>query len=82
MGYVKEAVVAGAITIRGSGRERWRAWAVALIAGAFIAESYWITTAPIALPNDGRDVFMVRTSHACFIYSPFTCGYSGTTTSG
>ncbi|KAH9887299.1 hypothetical protein C8Q73DRAFT_259728 [Cubamyces lactineus] len=58
LGYVKEAAVLGAITIRGSGHERWRAWAVALTVGAFIVESYWITTVPIALPHDGRDVFM------------------------
>ncbi|KAI0336616.1 hypothetical protein GY45DRAFT_1315200 [Cubamyces sp. BRFM 1775] len=58
LGYVKEAAVLGAITIRGSGHERWRTWAVALIVGAFITESYWIATASIAIPRDGRNVFM------------------------
>ncbi|KAI0360346.1 hypothetical protein OH77DRAFT_674974 [Trametes cingulata] len=58
LGYVKEAAVVGLLTIRGSGHERWRTYAVALLVGAFIVEGYWIATTPIGIPRDGLNVFM------------------------
>ncbi|KAI8971262.1 hypothetical protein BD414DRAFT_426335 [Trametes punicea] len=58
LGYVKAAAVAGLVTIRGSGHERWRTYAVALIVAAFIVEGYWIATTPIGIPRDGLNVFM------------------------
>ncbi|KAI0634730.1 hypothetical protein C8Q77DRAFT_1054525 [Trametes polyzona] len=58
LGYVKEAAVVGVLTIRGSGHERWRTYAVALLVSAFFVEGYWVATTPIGIPRDGRNVFM------------------------
>ncbi|KAI0777343.1 hypothetical protein BD413DRAFT_609721 [Trametes elegans] len=57
-GYVAAAAVAGLVTVRGSGHERWRTYAVALLAAAFFLEGYWIATTPIGIPRDGLNVFM------------------------
>ncbi|OJT08297.1 hypothetical protein TRAPUB_836 [Trametes pubescens] len=58
LGYIKEAALAGLITIQGSGRERWRTYAVALLVAGFIVEGYWVATTPIGIPRDGRNVTM------------------------
>ena len=65
LGYIRECAVAGLMTIRGSGHERWRTYAVGVIVGAFILEGYWLATTPIRIPHDGKNVFMV--SHT-FVY--------------
>ncbi|KAI0646636.1 hypothetical protein C8Q79DRAFT_909467 [Trametes meyenii] len=58
LGYLKAAAVLGLTTIRGSGHERYRTYAVAFLVAAFIVECYWIATTPIGIPRDGRNVFM------------------------
>ncbi|KAI0824892.1 hypothetical protein BC628DRAFT_1321501 [Trametes gibbosa] len=58
LGYITEAVVVGLITIRGSGHERLRSYAVAALGAAFIIEGYWVATTPIGIPRDGLNVFM------------------------
>ena len=44
MGYVVEGAVIGLITIKGSGHERWRTYAIGLLVGAFIFEGYTLNT--------------------------------------
>ncbi|KAI0747147.1 hypothetical protein C8Q80DRAFT_1179676 [Daedaleopsis nitida] len=58
LGYVKQGVVIGLVTIRGSGHERWRTWAIGALVGAFIFEGYTLNTTPINIPRDGMNVFM------------------------
>lgn len=49
----------GFVTIRGSGHERWRTYAIGALVGAFIVEEYKVATAPVRIPQDGKGVFMV-----------------------
>ncbi|KAI0765416.1 hypothetical protein C8Q74DRAFT_1288215 [Fomes fomentarius] len=58
LGYVKQGIIIGLVTIRGSGHERWRTYAVGLLVGAFIFEGYTLNTTPINIPRDGLNVFM------------------------
>ena len=51
--------MAGLMTIRGSGHERWRTYAVGVVVGAFILEGYTLTTTPLRIPRNGMNVFMV-----------------------
>ncbi|TFK80573.1 hypothetical protein K466DRAFT_558917 [Polyporus arcularius HHB13444] len=58
LGYVKEAAVVGFVTIRGSGHERWRTYAIGALVGAFILEGYKLGTTSVRIPRDGMGVFM------------------------
>ncbi|OBZ77475.1 hypothetical protein A0H81_02705 [Grifola frondosa] len=58
LGYVREAAVLGLITIKGSGRERWRTYAIGALVCTAVMEGYWITTVPIRIPQEGQDVLM------------------------
>ncbi|RPD55540.1 hypothetical protein L227DRAFT_579512 [Lentinus tigrinus ALCF2SS1-6] len=58
LGYVKEAAVVGFVTIRGSGHERWRTYAIGALVAAFIMEGYKIGTTPVRISRDGQGVFM------------------------
>ena len=57
------------MTIRGSGHERWRIYAVGVIVGAFILESYWLATTPLRIPRDGMNVFMVSPQSYFALYA-------------
>ena len=59
LGYIRECAMAGLMTIRGSGHERWRTYAVGVVVGAFILEGYTLTTTPLRIPRNGMNVFMV-----------------------
>ncbi|KAJ7154650.1 hypothetical protein C8R46DRAFT_1356673 [Mycena filopes] len=56
--YLCTAAVIGLVTILGSGRENYRTLAVAAVACAFVAETYYILTVPIEIHPDGRSVIM------------------------
>lgn len=58
--YVREIALAGLLTIRGTGRERWRTYVVGALLCIAAAEAYWTATATIDIPPNGLDVFMVR----------------------
>ncbi|KZT70412.1 hypothetical protein DAEQUDRAFT_744676 [Daedalea quercina L-15889] len=56
--YIREVAVVGVLTIRGSGRERWRTYAVGALACGAVVEAYWVATATIDVPSNGLDVTM------------------------
>ncbi|KAH9835332.1 uncharacterized protein C8Q71DRAFT_837178 [Rhodofomes roseus] len=56
--YVREVAIIGMLTIRETGRERWRTYVVGALICAAVAEAYWIATAAIDVPENGLDVFM------------------------
>jgi len=51
LSYIKQAAVIGVVTIRGTGKERYRSSAVGFVVLAAIAEAYWISTVQIRIPN-------------------------------
>lgn len=59
--YIYEAAVVGAVTIRGTQRERLRTIGLGALVAAALAEGYWISTVPIKVPRRGEpsDVTMV-----------------------
>ena len=59
MGYIREAATIGALTIQGSGRERWRTYGVATVVVTAVIEGYCVATATIKIPRDGSKVYMV-----------------------
>ena len=59
---MREAALAGLLTMRGTGRERWRTYVVGALLCAAGLEAYWIATVTIDIPPNGLDVFMVRLS--------------------
>ncbi|KAJ7512420.1 hypothetical protein B0H11DRAFT_481128 [Mycena galericulata] len=58
LSYIWETAVIGLVTIKNSGRERYRTLAVATVAGAFCLEAYFISSEPIQIPKDDSPVFM------------------------
>ncbi|TDL22068.1 hypothetical protein BD410DRAFT_866167 [Rickenella mellea] len=52
--YVRELAVVGLVTIRGSGRERWRPWGLGAVLGAAGVEAYWVVSAEIGF-GGGRE---------------------------
>ncbi|KAH8116036.1 hypothetical protein DFH11DRAFT_1507063 [Phellopilus nigrolimitatus] len=48
--YVCEAAAVGLVTIRGSGRERLRIWALAALAAAACAEAYFVSATDVVFP--------------------------------
>ena len=64
----------GFVTIRGSGHERWRTYAIGALVGAFIVEEYKVATAPVRIPQDGKGVFMVSLGFLCPLWTSRLCG--------
>ena len=58
--YVREIAIVGIVTVQNSGHERWRARAVTVLAIAGVIEAYFVVTSTIIIPQDGKDVFRVR----------------------
>ncbi|KAJ7253778.1 hypothetical protein B0H12DRAFT_987899, partial [Mycena haematopus] len=58
LSYICATAVIGLVTIVNSGRERYRTFAVAAVAGAFCFEAYYIATISIQIPKDDKPVFM------------------------
>ncbi|KAJ7484369.1 hypothetical protein FB451DRAFT_969572, partial [Mycena latifolia] len=59
LSYIWATAVIGLVTISNSGHERYRTLAVAIVAGAFCLEAYYISTVTIQIPpNDEESVFM------------------------
>ncbi|KAJ6469422.1 hypothetical protein C8R45DRAFT_1016971 [Mycena sanguinolenta] len=58
LSYICATAVIGLVTIVNSGRERYRTFAVAAVAGAFCLEAYYIATISIEIPKDDKPVFM------------------------
>ncbi|TFK49295.1 hypothetical protein OE88DRAFT_1662754 [Heliocybe sulcata] len=56
--YLREAAVAGLVTIRGSFRERWRKWGVGALVVTAVVEAYWILTVEVKIPRSGKCVTM------------------------
>ncbi|KZV79857.1 hypothetical protein EXIGLDRAFT_631221 [Exidia glandulosa HHB12029] len=58
--YVREVLVAGALTSRGLHKRHLRPWAVGLLVLAAIFERYVLTAAHITIPSTGMGVTMVH----------------------
>ncbi|KAJ7089191.1 hypothetical protein B0H15DRAFT_839823 [Mycena belliarum] len=58
LSYITATAVIGLVTIANSGHERYRTLAVAVVAGAFCLEAYYISSATIQIPKDDKPVFM------------------------
>ncbi|KAK7059738.1 hypothetical protein R3P38DRAFT_2837552 [Favolaschia claudopus] len=56
--YIFEVAVIGLVTVMNSGRERYRTIAVAIVAGAFCVEAYYIMTVSIEISKADKPVFM------------------------
>ncbi|KAJ7598469.1 hypothetical protein C8J56DRAFT_167553 [Mycena floridula] len=54
LGYITEAAVMGVVTIRGTGRERFRTWAVGLLVVAAVVEAYFTISMDIRIPTEGK----------------------------
>ncbi|KAK7684958.1 hypothetical protein QCA50_011793 [Cerrena zonata] len=75
LGYIREAATIGALTIQGSGRERWRTYGVAAIVVTAVVEGYWVATATVRIPRDGLNVYMLHDNlwffrHLIFLLVP------------
>ena len=67
MQYLRTIMVAGCLTMQGSGKKRWRGWSVGVLIAAACAEVWTFATVDIRMPRPGQPVIMVppRSARSC-----------------
>lgn len=85
--YIREATLLGLLTTAPSHRSRWRTHVLVVLVAACLMECYFAVSAPVLIPRDGLNVFMVRallyrTANVLFtIYFSYTINYGSRDTS-
>lgn len=54
------------MTMKGSGKRKWRKWSLAGVMGAWVAEAWAVASKEIVIPRDGSDCEMVSPSALFF----------------
>lgn len=63
--YVRSAAVVGFVTMRETGREWARRWALCALVLAAAVEAYMLATVEVSIPREAKSAFMVRLSINC-----------------
>ncbi len=59
LAYVRAALLITVMTIKGSGKRKWRRWGLAAIIGAWLYEVWTMMNSSITIPRNGYDCEMV-----------------------
>lgn len=57
--YIRNVLLYGLVTLRGTGRERLRLLGTGVLVSAAAFEAWWLATVDIQVPRDGLGVVMV-----------------------
>lgn len=58
--YIRTAGLMAIMTMKGSGKRKWRKWSLAIVLGALIAEVWTVALMDVTIPRDGSECQMVR----------------------